>query len=235
MPKFKHGDFHGAVHLSVHPKTPIFHAISQKASQLSIWNLVYILALRIPNNFGVVTLLLQVTEVMRIKFYFHIWYIKKFDSYYFKTWYIALLQLPKDAYWFWGRDLDFLGHWGHKGQIWFLEDNFHQFWSYHLQNWYRHLSRVRPDSYWLWGGHFELWDHWCKKVRNQDRFQYHKSKATKAINLELGTDTHLKSSKMNLQWTSEISHIDFALSLWGEGNIMPSLAVLLLDVLTLVH
>ena len=63
--------------------------------------------------------------------------------------------------------------------------------------------------------------------RVKDHFWHHKP----AINLNLSALTHFKSRKMNLQWAYEISHTDFTLPLWGNGCIIPHLAVFLLNIL----
>ena len=63
------------------------------------------------------------------------------------------------------------------------------------------------------------------KVKNY--FGHPDLKIITVINLKIGTDTQLKSNKMNLQWASRNLCNDFLLPLCGSGRIMPCLAVLL--------
>ncbi len=46
-------------------------------------------------------------------------YLKTFQSYQLEAWYIAFAWVSEEACPFWGRDLDFQDHRGHKGQIQF--------------------------------------------------------------------------------------------------------------------
>ena len=72
----------------------------------------------------------------------------------------------------------------------------------------------------------------CKTIKYH--FQHYNSKTITFINLNLGADTQAKSRKMNLQWASGISHIDFTLCLWGDGHILACLAVLFLALVTCI-
>ena len=95
------------------------------------------------------------------------------------------------------------------------------------------------DAYWLWGHDLDFQDHKGEIPFLHNISKYFTANFLRGLWLnqstywisdcDLGKDTYIKSSKMNLQRESENSYIVFALFHWGDGHLVPQHAMILVQ------